>query len=425
MISALGCLAPAGLSGAAIELTLRSAFERAAQANFNLILEQENVIAAQQERVRTRSNLLPSLDLVANQSRSSGMFVDATGPQRVYSNRFEGLLRARLSLLDVNRHANDRVARFNVDIADLNLESTAQSVWQNIGTAYFAHLRNESRLELLRVIRSRDQVLLDLSRNQFEAGAATAIDVTRAEVQLADTELALLRQETLLFQSELNLKRLLNLPLDPELRLEPFPILASNPQQFQTAVLLRAAERRPDLRAAQLTLERNRVARRAAGLERLPSLDLTADWGYVGRTPGSDLDEQWRVGIGLTMPLFDGFRIRANRMQADSLIRRQEAVVQELMQQLEADLRFDLRDIVSNWQQIEVARKRVNLSEREYQLAQTRFQEGVADNRDVVDAQARLANAQEGLLEAEFSYKVALLSFARSQGDVLSILELR
>ncbi|MCD8482851.1 MAG: TolC family protein [Verrucomicrobia bacterium] len=411
------------LSANAIDLNLRSAMERASQANINLLLEQENVVTAQQERARTRSNLLPSVDLIAGQSRSSGMVNGLVGPERMYSSRFEALLRGRLSLFDVTNHANDRVARFNVEIADLNLENTAQSVWQSIGSAYFSHLRNVSRLELLQVIRERDTVLLDLSRNQFEAGAATSIDVTRAEVQLADTELSILRQETLVYQSELALKRLLNLQLEAPLNLQPFPITERNPQAFQSAMLLRAAEQRPDLRAAKLTLERNRVARRAAGLERLPSLELTGDYGFGGRDPGSDLDEQWRIALGFSMPLFDGFRIRANRLQADSLIRRQEAIVDDLMQQLEADLRFDLRDIISTWQQIQVAQKRVDLSEREYRLAQTRFQEGVADNRDVVDAQARLANAQEGLIEAEFAYKIALLSFARSRGDVLSILD--
>ena len=58
------------------------------------------------------------------------------------------------------------------------------------------------------------------------------------------------------------------------------------------------------------------------------------------------------------------------------------------------------------------------LSEEELELARIRFIEGVADNRDVTDAQAALAAANDELVEAVYFYNLSRLELARSRGGV-------
>jgi outer membrane protein len=419
----IACLAAAGWAtanqpGPHIELSLSRALDRAPDANFDLLIANESVLGAQQATIRSRSQLLPELSLDASQTRARRGFAGGSST----NNRFDALLRARLALLNLNNLAAWQVAKFDVAIAEADLENAVQDVYLEIAVAYFGHLRDLDRLTVIDANLARDRVLLTIAENQLDGGVATPLDVTRAEVQLAGNELARLQQETTVMESALRLKRILNLPLGAQLRLERLTIPAVNPLD-STAVfgLDRVLATRADYRLAQRALDRNRVARRAADWERLPDLSLNADFGYAAPTIGDDMERQWGVGISLSVPIFEGFRIRANQLQADSLVRSQEFRLAQLEQRIEADYLLAAQDLRSRFAQVQVARKTVALNEREFTLARTRFEEGVADNADVVGAQARLAQAEGDLVDAEFAYHSSHVRFSRIVGDIRGI----
>jgi outer membrane protein TolC len=72
-----------------------------------------------------------------------------------------------------------------------------------------------------------------------------------------------------------------------------------------------------------------------------------------------------------------------------------------------------------------VAEKSLALSMEELQLAQRRFEQGVADNREIVDAQNRLALASDNLNEAIYQYNLSRVELARTRGDVRVVLSER
>ena len=81
-----------------------------------------------------------------------------------------------------------------------------------------------------------------------------------------------------------------------------------------------------------------------------------------------------------------------------------------------------LQDARSRYDQIGITRKRVELSVEELDLASTRFTEGVADNREIIDAQAALAEASDEMVEIVYQYNLSRLSLARAKGDVRLLL---
>jgi outer membrane protein TolC len=342
---------------------------------------------------------------------------------RTFLNRFDAVIRARMSLLDLNTRADYQVSRYNLRIAENRIESIIEDIYALIANSYFAHLRNIQRLAVIDANLERDEVLLRIARNQLEGGVATPLDVTRAEVSLATNELARLSQETMVLDSGLQIKRILSLPLGAELKLQSIDIPQSSPLDFSIAQALPSVfERRADFRQQVESLERNQYARRAANWQRLPSVEVSGMWGGAARTIADDFEEQWRVAVGVRVPIFDGFRIRANKLEADSAIRSQEYVVRQLEQQIESDLRLSAQDLKSRYSQVQVARKSVELNKREYELARIRFEEGVADNADVVNAMARLAEAEGVLVDAKYAYHLSSVRLARVRGDVLEVL---
>jgi len=376
-----------------VTLTLEQALASVEGVNLSVLLSREAAVQALQTFNQQRASILPIVNGSLQQRRSQGVSIATV------------------------------VVASGVQVAQENVQAVIQEVLANVADTYFAHLRNLRRVDVLDANIARAKSLLDLARNQLNAGVATQIDVTRAEAQLAFAEQARLQQATAVYQSELFLKRLLDLEPIRELRLANFEVQRVNPTLFGLAEEKTAFEKRADFIAAQTALEQTRVAIRTATYERLPSLSLSGNYGLASAQYDDDSkQEQWSAGVGLSMPIFDGFRTSANKRIALSRQRSQQARVRSLELQISSEIRLALQDAGSRNAQIAVANTSVRLSQEELRLAQQRYQQGVADNREVVEAQNRLAVAEDNLVEAVFQYNLSRVELARAKGEVRSVL---
>ena len=61
-------------------------------------------------------------------------------------------------------------------------------------------------------------------------------------------------------------------------------------------------------------------------------------------------------------------------------------------------------------------------AEEQLRLARARYHEGVADNREVVEAQNQLAIAADNVVDATYQYNLSRVELARARGDVRNIL---
>jgi outer membrane protein TolC len=417
-------------TAATVDLDLKSALDRAPQANFQILLSEEGLVAQEQTTRITRSALLPQVSLEAAQGRAMSPTVDAFTKsfpgvsKRYFNDRFDALLRARLSLLSTRTWDDWKLSKLTLQATRLQVEDTVQEILSRIAGAYFTHWRNQRRLDVIDVNLERDRLLLQIATDQRDAGVATDLDVTRAEVRLASNELARLQQETTLLNSSLSLKRILDLPLENDLRIQQQSMdLEIANLQFSPSRFTDILESRPDYRQLRTELERETLAVQASRRDRLPSLQLTGAWGYASESWSDDMEEQWSIGIGLSMPVFEGFRLDSEQRLAASAMRSKELELADLSAQIEADYRLALQSLESRFRQVEVARRSVSLNQREFELSRIRFEQGVADNSDVVTAQANLADAEDTLVEAEYQYAQARINLARVEGDVRTIVD--
>jgi outer membrane protein TolC len=122
------------------------------------------------------------------------------------------------------------------------------------------------------------------------------------------------------------------------------------------------------------------------------------------------------------VPVFDGLRSGSDRKLALSRQRSQELLLRDLELQISAEIRLAVQDAGSRFQQIAVAETGQQLGEEELRLARVRFDQGVADNREVIEAQNTLALANDNLNEAIYQYNLSRLELARVRGDTRGIL---
>ncbi len=421
-----GEVGPAVFAPRAVELRLEDVLNRIASQNLTVLLNREVVEEVLQRSNAVRAALFPEIDLALAQTRSQAANVgrgvglaQRSGPQ----NRFNAVIAGSMPLLNLDKIADYRLAKLGYEISELRYQALMEAILTEAAGAFYLHLRNLNRLDVIDANIERDEVLLEISKQRFDVGVATQLDVTRSEVQLAGDQLLRLQQETAVFRSAQLLKRLLDLDLDRDLILvdpdfdrptEPAPHIES-----MESILLA----RPDFREALAEQKQNRLARRAADWQRLPSVELFSEYGYASETVTSgNYENQWLIGAAVSVPIFEGFRIRSNRLQADARIRSQDYFLRELENRIGSEYRIVKAELDSRYKQIAIAEQRIRLSRQELDLATNRFEEGVADNREVVDAQSNLAQSEDELVEAIFDYNLSRLELARTLGNVRLLL---
>jgi outer membrane protein len=79
-------------------------------------------------------------------------------------------------------------------------------------------------------------------------------------------------------------------------------------------------------------------------------------------------------------------------------------------------VRLSLSGLRTASAQVRAADESVRLAERELEMARDRFRAGVADNLEVITAQASLANARDAQVAALAVYNAARLNLAASLG---------
>lgn len=424
-LAALSGGARLGAAETPIRYTLREALATVEGSSLSVLLGREALAQAIEATNNTRAGILPNVSIEAGQRRSKSASVGATLNRTGISDRFDANLTGRLDLLDPQLVAAYAAARRGVAVAELDLATVREDALAAVAQAYLAHLRNIERINVFEASIVRARALRDLAQRQADAGVATQIDVTRAEALLAAARQDKLQQETVVATSELRFKRLVGLAVDQAVELAPFTLGEARETTFSVAMEETAFERRSEYLSGLERLKQNELEVRAAKFNRLPSIGLSGSYGYATeRVLDGGEANIWSTAVTLSVPIFDGARTGALTRLALSRRRAQEARVRDLEFAVAAEVRLAVQNVRSRLEQVEVARFSQSLAEQELQLAETRFEQGVADNREIVEAQNRLAVASDGLVEANFQYKLSQVELSRATGDVSRVLEL-
>ncbi|MGZ0654839.1 TolC family protein [Coraliomargarita sp. W4R72] len=410
-----------------LHLSVDDVIERIKGQNLQLLMNQEGVLRALEQSYQRRAALLPQFSLRGQQSRQQLAYGSTSAYLNTPAyNSFSSRVEATLSVFDTQRYADFKIAQLNYAIEQMDYAVATQDILQQALLLYFTQLRDLRSVEIAQGNIEREQTLLDLAQQQYDAGSAVKIDVTRAEVRLATERRTLMEAEIAVEDSILQLKSLLDLDLDREVRLDRGIIAGAKapPSLKRYGSLEVLTEVRAELQSQQKVLTQAQLAKKAAGWQRLPSLELFADWGYdSSHALDGDEGEAWLFGLRATMPIWEGGRIAAEKREAVSAVRQNEYQMRNLRNQIEREFKFSILEMDSRYAQIEIARDEVRFGNDEVEQASERYREGLGDNRELIDAQIRLADAERSHLNAIYLYGLSRLAFARSIGSVERVLD--
>jgi outer membrane protein len=319
--------------------------------------------------------------------------------------------------LDFSTIRKLRASRTGLEAAKADLNVAKDQVSEQVARAYLASLREDSALETARANVELSEALERLSQSQKDAGTGTGIEVTRAQVQLANDRQRLTVAENNRRRAVLQLLRAMGLNLDMDVELTDKLSYQAVDTGAVEALLETARKGRSDLKAQQQHQQTAQMNYSAVEAERLPSVSGFGDYGTIGNEIVG-AHPTHTIGVQLKVPLFDGGRRASRRQESLVQVREEEIRTRDLGLQVELDVRLALDSLHSADSQVQTAGQGLTLAQSELEQAQRRYQAGVTNSLEVTDAQTRLDRARANQIDALYNYNLSRLELATATGAI-------
>jgi NodT family efflux transporter outer membrane factor (OMF) lipoprotein len=283
-------------------------------------------------------------------------------------------------------------------------QSARLTVVAQVADAWLVLSAELQRVRLAEELRASQQRTLNLIERQYQLGAVSGLQLARAQTAFEAARAEAARSAAAAKQARLALELLAGQPLPdsllPTAQVTEATALPDLPAGLPAAVLLQ----RPDLLAAEQTLQAAAFNVGAARAARFPRLEL----GDLVQS-GSSF---WNFIPSLELPLFDA---GARRAQVDV----SEATRREAMANYEAALQSAFREVAdalavreSLTERLAAQTAQVDAARRTLDLAEQRYRLGASSQLELLDAQREFAAARQGLVslrQIEQSNRVVLL----------------
>jgi outer membrane protein len=348
-------------------------------------------------------------------SRTGGPSNPAGGGALEQENVFDfhqGSVNLSQTLFDFGQSfAAIRAAQARRDSLAADADTTRTDVVLGVKQAYFGLLAARRLLAVAEETVRNDQKQLDLARGRNEVGFAPRLDVTRSEVQLASAELDRVSARNSVEVAEATLANALG--IDGPLPFDIEDVLASPGVSLdEPAALDRAYANRPELRSllAQQRAGEQDVAQHWREL--LPTVRAAATYGGSGsETP---LSENWRVGAVVDVPIFDGGLTLARVGESKANLHSLRFEEQRLRQQIALEVRRALLDVGRAAEAIAVTERAAEQSRENLELAEGRYETGVGNVIELVDAQTARTSAEADRVRALYDHQTAIATLEQA-----------
>ena len=338
---------------------------------------------------------------------AGGVTTISTGGSSVFD-QYTGSAGLSQLVYDFGKTASTvKVQDLNTLSSRFDLRNTQDQVIFNTKQAYY---------NFLLAIRTRDVAKesvanfgkhLEQARGFFEVGKSPKFDVTKAEVDLGNAQLALIKAENQVRLARVNLNNAMGMPDAPDYTLEDILAFVKYGLPFDEA-LQKAFTQRADLQSLTKKKDSSRESINLARKGYFPVVNASATYYYTGTD--FPLADGWNYGLNVTAPIFNGFLTKYQVEEAKANYDTASATERSLRLNIISQVQQGYVLLRQADESIATSEITVRQAKENVELALGRYQAGVGSPLDVSDALTALANAQVAYVSALTDYKNAQAS---------------
>lgn len=382
------------------------------------ILAARSAVGVSQSRIgQAQSAYYPQVDLSAGYTRTSPVPSSnraATGGGQAF-NFYSNSVTLSQNIYSFGKTTSEvRIQELNTDSSRADLENTVTQTVFNVKQAYYSLLQSKRNLEVAADTVKQFELHLEQSKGFFEAGVKPKFDVTKAEADLANSRVNLIKAENALRLARVSLNNAMGVTGAPNY--EIVDNLTDAPYGItMDEAMKRAFEQRPDVRSAEARRKAAEENINLSGKGYYPSINGTAAYNQAGEK--YPLEDGWSVGASISLPIFSGFltkyQVREARASLDVAGANEEALKQSVF--------FEVQQAYLNLKEAEeripAAKLSLKQATENLDIANGRYSAGVGSPIEVTDAEVLVINARTAYIQALTDYGTAHASLEKAMGS--------
>ena len=404
-------------------LTLDQALALGLKENLGALAQSAQEQQARGQQGIAKSALLPQVNTVVSEAfektnlRTLGVSLSII-PTAVKFNYYDARA-ARLdqSVFDLVKIRNLKGAGENVQATIKAARNARDLIVLAVAGSYLQLVATRARADATAAEVVSFGAIYQQAADRLEAGLATRVDALRAKVQLQTQEQRLRSLQGDLETQKLKLARIIGLPAGQRFVAADGFRFAALEGVTEDEALRRAAVDRTDLQAAESAMKAAGLAVGAAKAERVPTVAVNADFGAAGVTPTNHSTSVFNVAGVLTIPLYEGGRIKADVEVAAAALRQRTAERDDVRGQIDEDVRQAFIELTTAADQVGVAGDNRGLAHEALVQSTDRFVAGVADTVELVQAEQTVVQADDDYITAVFDHNLGKVALARAMGN--------
>ncbi len=322
-----------------------------------------------------------------------------------------------------------KAAKSTKEFYQLNADLTDEQIIERVSNAYFQVFTVEQNQETLESSYASTEKARNIIKSLFDNGLAKKIDLDRTNVNLTNIETNIKQTKNGVNQAKNALKFYMGMPIEKDIQLvkedmEITPHLLENTlstdNRTEVKVLLKNRE----------LLEYNKKATEAAYY---PTVNLTANYSWQGlgekfpltngRSNGVYWSDYSAIGLGVSIPIFNGFATKSKVQQAQIDLDKVNLDIQETKLSLDLAYQNAKSQIENSLSTLENQKANVTLAEDVLANTRSNYQYGLATLTDLLDAENSLVQAKNNYTNAILDYKIAEIQYYKSRGELKTYLK--
>lgn len=395
-------------------LSWQECIKEAAKNHPDLIAAEEQVKQSEASKKITASALFPQIN--ANLNASTARTATSNTATKTGDSYNYGATATQLLFDGIKTINNVRAASQNIEAAQQNFRFTSATVRFRLRSAFINLLRAQEMLRITQEIRVIRRSNLQLIALQYESGLEHKGALLTAEADLADANYGIIQAKRDLEVAQRDLIKEMG-------RTEFSPISASGDFRVKDKTREKPdfeaiAKNNPSLEQVIAQKKSAEFGVRAAYGNFSPTLNGQAGGSRAG-THWPAKQDQWNMGLALSMPIFEGGLRFAQVAQAKALLNQLKENERSTKDSIVLTLEQTWASLQDAMDYVEVQRKYLIANEERAKISQAEYSTGfiLFDNWTII--QDNLVRSKKSFLDAQTAALLTEANWIQAKGETI------
>ncbi len=404
------------------DLSLYDAIQKALEKNLTLKQAREEREIARGRILSSYSEALPTINLTGDYIRLDddlATLVDGVEMKGRFQDQTSVGLRLTQPLFNGRIGAALRAARLYTSWAELDIRQSEEDVRYAVIAAYYDAILSADLLAV-------NEAALQTAEGQFSdvearrrQGMASNYDMLRAEVEVSNFKAQVLKAKNDKDLAYTTLFRLIGASPESDVVLTDEIPMVEEHIGFDDAARI-ALGNRADLAAAEYALRMQKESLADVRSRYIPEISgfISQEWANPDphNSQKDDWGDEWRAGVQLSLPIFDGMDRRGKMVQERAKLRQLEFALRDAEERVISQIRQLVLSLKTAEEFAASQSKNLATAQEALRLVQTGLREGQNTQVEVMDAREALTMASANYYQSIYNHAMARVLLQKAMG---------